>query len=234
MTLTSRSLIRGLLLIAVLVAIGFLIRAGGPGGLFTREWVEANILGRGLEGQFIFVAAAAAFTAVGLPRQLAAFLGGFAFGLAAGFWLSLLATVLGCVITFSFARLAGRDALMARFPERLRRADAFLSDNTFSTTLLIRLMPVGSNFFTNLAAGLSSARALLFVAGSALGYIPQMIVFALLGSGINIEPELRISVSVALFIASAVLGAYLYRRYRRNGMTTASGTDVTDASDQTS
>ena len=210
-----RSLLRGLALIAVLVAIGLLIRSGGPGGLFTREWVEANIFGRGIEGQLSFLAIGALFTAVGLPRQLVAFLGGFAFGLATGFWISVAAASGGCVITFYFARLIGRGPLTRRFPKRLRRADAFLAQNTFSTTLLIRLLPVGSNFFTCLAAGLSSARAASFISGSAIGYTPQMLVFALLGSGVNIEPELRITVSVVLFVVSAVLGVYLYRRFRR-------------------
>ena len=54
-----------------------------------------------------------------------------------------------------------------------------------------------------------------FFAGSALGYIPQTVVFALLGSGINLEPELRIGASVVLFALSAVLGVHLYRRYRQ-------------------
>jgi uncharacterized membrane protein YdjX (TVP38/TMEM64 family) len=220
---TTRSILRGLLLIGALVGVGFLIRSGGPGGLFTREWVEANILGRGFEGQVAFLAAAAVFTAVGLPRQLAAFLGGYAFGLATGFWLSLVATAIGCSIAFYFARLVGRGPLIARFPDRLRRADAFLSENTFTATLIIRLMPVGSNFFTNLAAGLSGARAFYFIAGSALGYIPQMIVFALLGSGIHIDPTMRISLSVILFVASVALGAFLYRRYRRSDVTPVSG-----------
>lgn len=213
--LDIRSLTRGLLFIAILVGIGLLIRSGGPGGLFTREWVEAEILGRGFEGQLIFVVAAALFTAVGLPRQIVAFLGGFAFGLLAGFGYSLLAAILGCIFTFFCARLIGRDALSRRFPGRLQRADAFLAQNTFTTALIIRLLPVGSNFFTSLAAGLSSAKPSPFFLGSGLGYIPQMLIFALLGSGINIETELRISVSVVLFLISGVLGAYLYRRFKR-------------------
>jgi uncharacterized membrane protein YdjX (TVP38/TMEM64 family) len=53
-----------------------------------------------------------------------------------------------------------------------------------------------------------------FFTGSALGYIPQTLIFALIGSGINLDPTLRISVGVALFILSGVLGVYLYRRYR--------------------
>ncbi|MDE0539706.1 MAG: SNARE associated Golgi protein, partial [Rhodospirillales bacterium] len=83
-----------------------------------------------------------------------------------------------------------------------------------SMTLLIRLLPAGSNFLTNLAAGVSSARFPLFLAGSAIGYIPQMVVFALLGSGINLDPGLRISASVVLFFVSAGLGIYLFRRVR--------------------
>ena len=80
--------------------------------------------------------------------------------------------------------------------------------------LLIRLLPLGSNLVTNLVAGVSSANALGFFAGSVLGYVPQTIIFALLGSGINLDPALRITSSVLLFMLSAALGVYLYRRYR--------------------
>jgi len=38
-----------------------------------------------------------------------------------------------------------------------------------------------------------------------------------LGSGISLEPGLRISLSVVLFLASAALGFYLYRKFRRDG-----------------
>ena len=82
-------------------------------------------------------------------------------------------------------------------------------------TLLIRLLPVGSNLATNLIAGVSSAGGIAFIGGSTVGYIPQTVVFALLGSGINLDPEIRISLSVALFFVSATLGVYLYRRYKR-------------------
>jgi hypothetical protein len=41
-----------------------------------------------------------------------------------------------------------------------------------------------------------------------------MIVFALVGSGITLDPAFRISVSVVLFIVSGALGIQLYRKYR--------------------
>jgi hypothetical protein len=40
-------------------------------------------------------------------------------------------------------------------------------------------------------------------------------VFALVGSGINLDPAFRITISVALFVLSALVGVYLFRRYAR-------------------
>ncbi|NJO54131.1 MAG: VTT domain-containing protein, partial [Bacteroidales bacterium] len=115
-----------------------------------------------------------------------------------------------------YARLLGRALVQHRFPRRIAAIDGVLHGNTFSMTLLLRLLPVGSNLVTNLAAGVSSVRMMPFVAGSALGYVPQTLVFALAGSGVQLDAELRIAVSAGLFIVSGALGVMLYRRYRRS------------------
>lgn len=212
--MTPKAIFRGLLMIAALVVLGVLLREWGVGGVFDKNWIDANIRGNGLNGEILFLAAASLLAAVGFPRQVIAFLGGYAFGLNLGLVLALAAMSFGCIITFSFARFLARDFVTAKFPGRIQRVDNFLKHNTFTMTLLIRLLPVGSNLVTNLIAGVSSAGGPAFVGGSSLGYIPQTIVFALLGSGINLDPELRISLSVALFLVSAALGVYLYRRYK--------------------
>jgi uncharacterized membrane protein YdjX (TVP38/TMEM64 family) len=80
---------------------------------------------------------------------------------------------------------------------------------------------VGSNLVTTLVAGVSSARALPFIIGSALGYIPQTVVFALAGSGVNLDPTRRIGLAVLLFVISGVIGVMLYRKYRH-------GRNITD------
>jgi uncharacterized membrane protein YdjX (TVP38/TMEM64 family) len=76
------------------------------------------------------------------------------------------------------------------------------------------MLPVGSNVLTNLAAGISRARAAPFLAASFVGYLPQTIVFALVGSGVDVAPVLKIGMAALLFLASGVLGAYLYHRHR--------------------
>jgi len=206
--------LRGLVLIAGFVALGYLIKVSGLDQLVNEGWIDREIRGRGLTGEIIFLAVGAGLTAIGFPRQAVSFLGGYAFGMGAGTALALLASVLGCILAFSCARLLGREAVRRRFGERIRRLDAFLHENPFSMALLMRLLPVGSNFLINLAAGVSGVRGVRFVAGSALGYLPQTVVFALLGSGIHLEPGLRIGASVALFIVSGMLGVYLFRRFR--------------------
>lgn len=208
--------LRGFILIASFVAFGFLIKATGVHGVFDTDWIDREIRGRGLSGDMLFVIVGAALTAIGFPRQAVSFLGGYAFGFGFGTGLALAASLFGCIGAFFYARLLGRSVVVARFPERIKRADAFLHDNPFSMTLLLRLLPVGSNALTNLAAGVSGVRALPFFVGSLIGYVPQTVIFTLLGSGIHLDPEIRIAASVVLFVVSGALGIYLFRRYRKS------------------
>src|SRR3546814_4939667 len=83
-------------------------------------------------------------------------------------------------------------------------------------SLLLRLLPVGSNALTNLAAGVSGVRAIPLFVGSLIGYVPQTVIFTLLGSGIHLDPQIRIAASVVLFVVSGALGIYLFRRYRKS------------------
>ncbi len=212
--MTARIWLRGIILITSLVALGYALQISGLGSAIDEGWIDTEIRGRGINGELLFVAVGFLFTGIGLPRQIICFLGGYAFGFGQGTALGLLATTLGCIAAFGYARVLGRDFVAARFPRRVRKIDDFLHDNPLTMTLLIRLLPVGSNLVTNLAAGVSGVRGVPFVAGSAIGYLPQTVIFALIGSGIALEPELRIGVSIVLFVVSGAMGVYLYRKYR--------------------
>lgn len=209
-----RVVLRGLVVFGSFVALGVILKVTGLGSMLDEHWIETSVRGQGLTGELLFLGAGALATAVGLPRQGVAFLGGYAFGFALGTALSVLAAALGCVLTFTYARALGRDLVASRFPARVQKIDGFLSDNPFTMTLLIRFLPLGSNLLTNLAAGVSSVSAVAFVSGSAIGYIPQQAIFALVGSGVTLDPAFRIGLSALLFVASGALGVYLYRRYR--------------------
>ena len=212
--MNPRVVLRGLILIASLIGIGVLFKASGLESVLDTTWIDANIRGQGFTGEVLFVAIAALATGLGLPRQGLAFLAGYAFGVTVGTALALFATEIGCVVAFFYARFLGRDVVAQRFPAKMRRLDDFLHDNTMTMTLLVRMLPVGSNLATNLVAGVSRIRAVPFFTGSLIGYLPQTLVFALLGSGINVDPAMRISLGVVLFVGSGLLGVYLYRKLR--------------------
>ena len=214
----SKAIIRSLILIILIVMLGLLLKTTGFGLILDKNWIDVHVQSKGLEGQFIYLVVTVLLVTVGFPRQIISFLAGYAFGLYYGTLIALIACAIGCGLTFFFARLVGRDWVKSRFPRRLSNADQFFSANTFVTTLLIRFMPAGSNFVTNLVAGVSGAGAISFIGGSTLGYIPQTVIFALLGSGFNIDDGFQITLSALLFASSVFLGLLLYQKYKRFGL----------------
>ena len=137
-----------------------------------KAWVDQQISHSGYYGMFIFVLTCSFTTAVGLPRQVAAFLGGYAFGIYLGTLLATLAATIGCSLTFYFARLFVQDQVRRRFTEKVAYLDNFLAVRPFSKTLVFRLLPIGSNLITNLVAGVSQVKARYFIFASGLGFIP--------------------------------------------------------------
>jgi len=202
--------IRGLAVMGALILAGYLL-----GDVLNQHWIDVYVRDRGLPGELLFLVVGGLLTAVGLPRQVVAFLGGYGFGFMLGTLLGLLAAVVGCIFAFYCARLLGRSLLVRKIPRRVEQLGGFIHDHTFSMTLLIRLLPVGSNLMLNLAAGMTRARSFQFFAGSALGYFPQVLVFSLIGSGTQVEQFWQIAIAIALFVASSALGVQLYRRFRQ-------------------
>ncbi len=211
----TRTLVKGFVLIATLVGVGLAVRRLGLDESLNEQWIDAHIRGQGALGWLTFLAVATLFTGAGLPRQIISFLAGYAYGFVAGTAIATLGTALGAAATFFYARFLGRSLVARRLGRRIAKVDAFLHDNPFSMTLIIRLMPVGSNILTNLVAGVSSVRATPYLLGSALGFIPQTAIFALLGSGFKVDFAWRVATSAILFALSTWLGWRLYRTKRR-------------------
>lgn len=205
-----------LLMVAGLAMGGFLLRMIGaaPG----TEWVDLYIRDQGFLGESLFLLAGAIATAVGAPRQAVAFLAGYAFGTMMGVGVALAAQLLGCATAFFWAGAVGRGwaerRLAGRFGPRLRPVVETLRENPFGATLALRLFPVGSNLALNLLAGLSAIPALPFFAASALGYLPQTVIFALLGKGVRVDGTWQLMLSGLLLAVSIGLGLWLMRRHR--------------------
>lgn len=208
------SLLRAALLAAGLVLAGLAIRWLAP-GLVAHGLVPHGSAAHGRPAMLTFLALGVVACTVGLPRQAVCFAAGLAFGIVAGLALALVATVLGCTLSFGWARLVGRDwarRTVLRRSRRLASLDAVLVRNPFATVLTLRLLPVGNSLLVSLMAGLSGVGWPAFALATALGALPQTVVFVLLGSGIGLGQGLRIGLAAALFAASSALGVWLMRR----------------------
>ncbi len=206
--------VKGGATILVLLLIGYLVKSLDFENIF-------NTVGFGQEGHFsywngpfAYILLATCFICIGAPRQIISFFAAFFFGFKLGLLAALLATTCGCVISYSIGRIF--NGYFQDFVKgKLDIALTFWRENTFWSTVIWRFLPVGNNLITNLAAGAFKIPPVSFISGSAVGYIPQTLVFVVLGTGVNLESGTQILISIVLFAVSALMGLYLFSRYRK-------------------
>ena len=196
-------------MVVVLLALGYVLRRFGSG------WLRA--VPADASGVALLVGLGGVMTAVGLPRQVLAFSAGAAFGAVGGAGWALLGQMLGCALGFFGARTVAGDWARRRLTGRWRRLDGFILAQPFTATLTLRLLPVGNNTALNLLAGVAGVPPVPFLAATVVGYLPQTIIFALLGTG-SVGRGVETEVGLALFAVSVVLGLVMWRRGRRLGL----------------
>lgn len=211
---TIKALFKAFLIFSLLAAAIYVFRISHLDEVLDKHWMDVHIRDKGLTGYMLFLAIAAGFTSVGLPRQIIGFFAGYVYGAAMGTVMGTLGTALGCALVFYYSRFSGRNLIQRRMGKRIAKLDAFLERGPFQMTVVIRLLPVGSNILTNMIAGVTSISALSFLGGSLVGYVPQTFIFALLGSGVHVAPLWRTALSAVLLVLSSLLGYRLYRRFR--------------------
>jgi len=207
------------LAVALLLSLIVLLNQSPPS-----EWTEAQRYGERLQSAstfelLMYIGIGVLATAVGLPRQLFAFVSGYAFGAVLGTIMSLAMAIGGCAVAFALARRFLRLPLNQRYSTLVAGIDALAQHDVFWKILMLRFQPLGTNLMTNLAAGVSKINALSFLSASLVGYIPQALVFALIGAGVRVGSRAQLMVSVALLSVSVILGLWLLARSsRRNSV----------------
>jgi uncharacterized membrane protein YdjX (TVP38/TMEM64 family) len=165
-------------------------------------------------GPAAFLAVCALGIGIGLPRLGFAALGGLAFGWLAGGVLAQLGTVAGCFVNFGWARYFGRDfaqrgqsRLWTSIRERVAR-------RPIATNVALRLVPVGNSLALNSLLGLCPISSRDFLIGTAIGTLPETLVFALFGSGISSGSPAKLATGAAILLALVVGSFALARRMR--------------------
>lgn len=178
----------------------------------------------------VFVALSATVIAASVPAGI--FLtvaGGFILGpWVAGAALSFAAT-LGATGSYAAVRSAVGDSLRRRAERHdglLRKVMDEIARHTFSTVLTLRLIPLVPFWLVNAAAGLTRAPMTAFVAGTALGVLPETFIYSHIGAGLGrvfastdnptladlVDPGL--AWALAALAALSVAGGLIARRRR--------------------
>ena len=170
-------LVIGTLLFLVLKSTG--LASEGSNGL--REMLHA-LEGQGINGKAGFIILASVLVFAGMPRLLFFALGGMMMGFTEGLASALLASLIGSYLGFRLMRWAGRDWIARRFSgKRLVGKVIGIQPEVLSVTM-VRQLPV-SNVILNACLGMCQVKERTFLIGSLIGFIPQGVAAALVGSG---------------------------------------------------
>ena len=133
-----------------------------------------------------YVVLYAAATTLSLPGgAVLTIAGGFLFGWLCGAIAAHAGATAGAVLVFLVARTAIAEPLRSAAGPRLDKlAEGFRKD-AFSYLLFLRLVPVFPFWLVNLAPALLGVRLRTFVLATAIGIVPGLFVFAMLGAGLG-------------------------------------------------
>jgi uncharacterized membrane protein YdjX (TVP38/TMEM64 family) len=134
-------------------------------------------------------------------------------------WLAFLLNWLGAIaagtLGFAYARFVARDFVASRLPDRIRRFEAVIEKRSIRTVVMIRLL-----FFlapvAHWALGLSPVSFRNFLLGSAIGFVPGMLLVSFVGGPVfewvRRESE-AIWIVGTLFLLFGILAVRVAGRY---------------------
>lgn len=154
-----------------------------------------------------FFAVYVAVTAASIPGAAVLTLAaGALFGVARGLVLVSFASAIGASLAFLSARFVLRDALRARYRERLARIDDGLARDGARYLFTLRLVPVFPFFLVNMLTGLTAMSLGTFYWVSQLGMLPGTLAYVYAGTQLAEVASVRDVLSPGLIGAFVLLG----------------------------
>ncbi|WP_298770624.1 VTT domain-containing protein [uncultured Shewanella sp.] len=184
--------------------------------LSDRNWINDYLQHQGVMGYVFLICATCVFVFIGGPRQVNGLLYGYLFGAFNGLLLAILVSLVAASVNYWIAHYLLGHWLRAHFPRKINQFYQFCQRKPFYKILTLRLFPVGNNVLTNVFCGCIGIRYFSFISASAIGYIPQTLIFSLIGAGIHTLNNQLLYLSLVLFGVSMLFTHYLYRDHMKS------------------
>lgn len=107
-----------------------------------------------------------------------------AFGPTLGFFYSWFATLVSSAMAFWIGRIFGMSMVRRYGGESILKLSRFMRKNDFIASAIVRNVPTAPAIVVNMAFGASEARFPLFLAGTAVGIVPKVLLIALFGQAV--------------------------------------------------
>ena len=159
----------------------------------------------------VFLIGGALVITLGVPRAVVSILGGLAFGLWGGILLALLAALLGSCIIFLLTKWLGRPLFKQKVGRYLKAIENHTQTDGFLMVIILRQLPLTS-LLINVLIGLTSISIGIFILGSIVGLLPEVVIFALFGSSLQQSFILRVSIASTFWIILILAVRLLFRR----------------------
>jgi uncharacterized membrane protein YdjX (TVP38/TMEM64 family) len=145
-------------------------------------------------------------------------------------WTSL-AAIIAAIVSFTFTRTVGREAVAKRLAGKWQAMDAEVRRGGLFYMFAIRLVAIMPYGLVNFAAGLTSVSFKDYVLGTTLGTVPGVLPFVLLGSyGLKaLRTGDFLPLMGALSLTGILVTAVTWYRHRRSFPKKA--TEILDKSD---
>lgn len=211
--------VRLVLLVAVLGTVALVALRTGPDVAAIRAFVADT----GWIGPGAYVAAYALLTVALVPGTVLTLSGGLLFGIGGGSVLTVVGATLGATAAFLIARRAGRAAVDRLAGGRVARVDDWIAARGLVAVLTLRLVPLVPFNAANYAAGVTAVRVRHYVAGTAIGIVPGVVVYTVLGARAQDPTGPAFLVALGALALLAVGGTIAARRSGANGATGPEG-----------
>lgn len=206
----------GIILLTIVCIIATGLTAYLLGGLepaVIQAWLKSS----GIWAPIIYIAVYVVATVLVLPSTALNLTGGAIFGPVLGTLWTSVAAITAAIVSFTFTRTVGREAIAKRLAGRWQAMDAEVRQGGLFYMFAIRLVAIMPYGLVNFAAGLTSVSFKDYILGTALGTVPGVLPFVLIGSsGLKAlrTGDLLPLVGALTLTGILVAGSTWYRRRR--------------------
>ncbi len=171
----------GIILLTLVCGAATALALHGLGRL-DLEVIQARLAATGIWAPLIYILLYVVATLLILPSTALNLSGGALFGPGFGILWTSVGAILAAAAAFWFSRTIGRETMEQRLSGRWQVMDREIQRGGFFYMFAIRLVPIMPYGLVNLVAGLTSISFKDYILGTAVGTIPSVLPFVLLGS----------------------------------------------------